>query len=151
MPGRIRRCAWAAVVVVLWGALDGCSYTTDPAEKPLSGTWIGHIGLLDGSLAWEFRLQEDGLGNVSGTVSHTDLRRIPAPSETITPGVVEGLHASSRIVLTLDYGTSSEVYAGEFRASDRIQGTIQRGTEVIDIAVLELRRIATDPEAAAAR
>ena len=132
----------AAIPIVLLGTLAGCRYTTDPAETPLTGNWLGHIPRIDGGLAWQFRLREDGLGNVSGTVSRTDFVRIPAPSETISPGTVEGVHASSEVRLILDYGSYSEAYEGRFRSDDRIEGLIVRGTVVRNIGALELRRIA---------
>ncbi|WP_419861340.1 hypothetical protein [Candidatus Palauibacter sp.] len=130
-----------AVLIVVLGALAGCDYTTDPAEMPLTGDWLGRVLRLDGGLSWQFRLQEDGLGNVSGTVSRTDFSRIPGPSETISPGTVEGVHAASEVRLILDYGSYSEAYEGRFRADDRIEGFLVRGTTVQSIAVLELRRI----------
>ncbi len=139
---KARGCARIAVPIVFLGALAGCSYTTDPAEMPLTGDWLGRVFLIDGGLAWQFRLQEDGMGNVSGTVSRTDFSRIPGPHETISPGTVEGVHASSEVRLILDYGSYSEAYEGRFRADDRIEGFLVRGTTVQSIATLELRRIA---------
>lgn len=142
MIDAIRRGARATVLIAMWAALADCGYTTDPAEMPLAGNWLGHISLIDGGLAWQFRLQEDGQGNVSGTVSRTDFRRIPHPVETISPGTVTGVHAFSEISLTLDFGESSEIYEGRFRSEDHIRGLIHRGTEVRNIAALEIRRIA---------
>ncbi|WP_419939153.1 hypothetical protein [Candidatus Palauibacter sp.] len=142
MINAIRRSSRAAVPVAVLAALAGCRYTTDPADMPVTGNWLGHIPRLDGGLAWEFRLHEDGLGNVSGTVSRTDFVRIPAPSETVSPGTVEGVHASSEVRLILDYGSYSEAYEGRFRSDDRIEGFIVRGTVVRNIGTLELRRIA---------
>lgn len=138
---KARRYARVAVLIVLPGVLAACRYTTDPAEMPLAGDWLGRVLRIDGGLSWQFRLQEDGLGNVSGTVSRTDFSRIPGPSETISPGTVEGVHASSEVRLILDYGSYSEAYEGRFRADDRIEGFLVRGTTVQSIAVLELRRI----------
>jgi hypothetical protein len=138
---KARRYARVAVLIVLPGVLAACRYTTDPAEMPLAGDWLGRVLRIDGGLSWQFRLQEDGLGNVSGTVSRTDFSRIPGPSETISPGTVEGVHASSEVRLILDYGSYSEAYEGRFRADDRIEGFLVRGTTVRSIAVLELRRI----------
>ena len=79
---------------------------------PLTGDWLGRVLRIDGGLAWQFRLQEDGMGNVSGTVSRTDFSVIPGPNETISPGTVEGVHAASEIRLILDYGSNSEAYEG---------------------------------------
>lgn len=113
---------------------------------PLTGDWLGRVLRIDGGLAWQFRLQEDGMGSVSGTVSRTDFRRIPTPSETISPGTAEGVHASSEIRLILDYGSYSEAYEGRFRSDDRIEGFLVRGTVEQSIAVLELGRIARGSE-----
>lgn len=148
---RARGGARTALLIVLLGTLAACRYTTDPAEMLLTGDWLGRVLRIDGGLAWQFRLQEDGMGNVSGTVSRTDFSRIPGPSETISPGTVEGVHASSEVRLILDYGSYSEAYEGRFRADDRIEGFLVRGTTVQSIATLELRRIARssdDPAAA---
>lgn len=138
---KARRYARVAVLIVLPGVLAACRYTTDPAEMPLTGDWLGRVLRIDGGRAWQFRLQEDGMGNVSGTVSRTDFSVIPGPSETISPGTVEGVHASSEVRLILDYGSFSEAYEGRFRADDRIEGFLVRGTTVQSIAVVELRRI----------
>lgn len=138
---KARRYARVAVLIVLPGVLAACRYTTDPAEMPLTGDWLGRVLRIDGGLAWQFRLQEDGMGSVSGTVSRTDFSVIPGPSETISPGTVEGVHASSEVRLILDYGSFSEAYEGRFRADDRIEGFLVRGTTVQSIAVVELRRI----------
>ncbi len=141
-----RECAArVAVAIVLLAAIADCRFTTDPSEMPLTGTWLGHVTLIDGGLAWQLWLQEDGEGNVSGTVSRTDFRRIPTPSETISRGTVSGVHAFSDISLTLDYETSSEAYQGRFRSEDHISGFIRRGTVVHDIGTLEFRRIPPGP------
>ncbi len=141
-----------AVSIVLLVAIADCGFTTDPAEMPLTGTWLGNVTVIDGGLAWQLWLQEDGEGNVSGTVSRTDFRRIPHPIETISPGTVSGVHAFSEVSLTLDYETSSEDYQGRFRSEHHISGFIRRGTIVQNIGTLEFRRIArgsdVDPDGA---
>ncbi|WP_419162516.1 hypothetical protein [Candidatus Palauibacter sp.] len=147
MIDAICRGARATVLIVLLAAIANCGFTTGPSEMLLTGNWLGHVSLIDGGLAWQLWLEEDGEGNVSGTVSRTDFRRIPHPSETISPGTVSGAQAFSDILLTLDYGTSSEVYEGRFRSEDHIQGLIRRGTVVQNIGALEFRRIGPGPEA----
>lgn len=139
---KARRYARLAVLIVLPAVLAACRHTTDPAETPLTGDWLGRVLRIDGGLAWQFRLQEDGMGNVSGTVSRTDFSVIPGPNETISPGTVEGVHAASEIRLILDYGSYSEAYEGRFRSDDRIDGFLVQGTTVQSVAALELRRIA---------
>ncbi len=134
-----------AVSIVLLAAIADCRYTTDPSEMPLTGTWLGHVTLIDGGVAWQLWLREDGEGNVSGTVSRTDFRRIPTPIETISRGTVSGVQVFSDISLTLDYETSSEDYQGRFRSEDHISGFIRRGTVVHDIGTLEFRRIPPGP------
>ena len=108
---------------------------------PLTGTWLGHVIVIDGGLAWQLWLQEDGEGNASGTVSRTDFRRIPPSSETISPGTVSGVHAFSEISLTLDYETSPEAYQDRFRSEHHISGFIRFGTVVQNIGTLEFSRI----------
>ena len=103
----ICRGARVTVLIVLLAVIADCRFTTDPSEMPLPGTWLGHVTLIDGGVAWQLWLQEDGEGNVSGTVSRTDFRRIPTPSETISRGTVSGVQVFSDISLTLDYETSS--------------------------------------------
>ncbi len=150
MTRAIRRWGRAGVPLVLLGVLAQCEYTTDPAEMPLTGNWLGHITRIDGGLSWQFWLREDGRGHVSGTVSRTDFVRFPHPRETIVPGVVTGVHASSEMFLTLEYGESTEVYEGRFRSDDHIRGLIHVGAEVRNIAALELRRIGPGPDGTAA-
>lgn len=135
----------AARVLVALGIVAGvgCGYTTDPAERPLEGVWLGDVALIDGGVAWQLWLEEDGQGNVSGTIRRTDFQRIPTRKETVFPGTVSGTHAFSEIALTLDYGTATgpEVYEGRFRSEHHIRGFISRGTEVRTIGTLELRRV----------
>lgn len=113
---KARGCARIAVLIVLLGVLAGCRYTTDPAEMPLAGDCLGRVLRIDGGLAWQLRLGEDGMGNVSGTVSGTDFVWIPGPRETISSGTVEGVHASSEVRLIFDYGSYSEAFERGFAA-----------------------------------
>ena len=137
-----RGAAISAVAIGVLGAAGGCGFATDPAERPLEGTWLGAASLIDGGgVSWQLWLREDGRGNVSGRVSRTDFRRIPHPAEQVAPGTVSGVHEPSRVLLTLDYGESSERYDGRIRADDRITGLIERGTTVRNIGNLEFRRI----------
>ena len=153
MKGTVsRRDAKVAVAVGLCVWVAGCGFSTDPAERPLEGIWLGGVTLIDGGVAWQLWLEEDGRGSVSGRVLRTDLRRIPHPTETASSGTVRGVHQPSRVRLTLDYGESSEIYEGRIRSDDRITGFIERGTVVRNIGTLELRRLALafEGEAAAA-
>ena len=138
----IRRGAGAAVLIMLWAAVADCGFTTDPGERPLEGTWLGSVTLVDGVLSWQLWLQEDGQGNISGRVGRTLFRHVPQPSETRTPGTVSGVHEPSRVLLTLDYGpaSDSELYQGRLRSEDHITGFIERGDLVRNIGALEFRR-----------
>lgn len=136
-----RRAARAVVVVGVWMAAGGCGYVTDPAERPLAGGWLGAVPLIDGGVSWQLWLEEDGQGKVWGRVSRTDFRGIPHPAEEVFPGTVRGVHEPSRILLTLDYGESSEIYDGRIRSDDLITGFIKRGTTVQNIGTLEFRRL----------
>ncbi|MDE2944055.1 MAG: hypothetical protein OXT63_07575 [Gemmatimonadota bacterium] len=132
----------SAVAIGVWAAAGGCGFATDPAERPLEGTWLGAVSLIDGGgVSWQLWLREDGQGNVSGRVSRTDFRRLPHPAEQVFPGTVSGVHEPSRVLLTLDYGESSERYDGRIWSDDRITGLIERGTTVLNIGTLEFRRI----------
>lgn len=138
-----RRAARVLVALAIVAGV-GCGYATDPAERPLAGVWLGDVALIDGGVAWQLWLEEDGQGNVSGRITRTDFQRIPTRKETVFPGTVSGTHAFSEIALTLDYGTATdpEVYEGRFRSEHHIRGFITRGTEVRTIGTLELRRVA---------
>ena len=142
MPA-LRRGARAAVLIILWAAVADCGFTTDPAERPLEGVWRGHVTLIDGVLSWQLWLQEDGQGNVSGRVGRTLFRHVPQPSETRNSGTVSGVHEPSRVLFTLDYGSSSdpEIYQGRLRSEDHITGFIERGELVRNIGTLEFRRV----------
>lgn len=139
-----RGAAMSAVAIGVWAAAEGCGFATDPGERPLEGSWLGAVSLIDGGgVSWQLWLQEDGQGNVSGRVSRTDFRRLPHPAEQVSPGTVSGVHEPSRVLLTLDYGESSERYDGRIRSDDRITGLIERGTTVLSVGTLEFRRIDT--------
>ena len=137
-----RRDAKLVVAIAVSVGVAGCGFATDPAERPLEGTWLGAVSLIGGGgVSWQLWLREDGQGNVSGRVSRTDFRRIPHPAEQVSPGTVSGVHEPSRVLLTLDYGESSERYDGRIRSDDRISGLIERGTTVLSVGTLEFRRI----------
>ena len=128
------------VLIALGAAVADCGYTTDPGERPIEGIWLGSVTLIDGVMSWQLWLQEDARGNISGRVGRTTFRHVPHPSETRSPGTVSGLHESSRLLLTLDYGSSSETYQGRLRSEDHITGFIERGDLVRNIGTLEFRR-----------
>lgn len=137
-----RRGATLAAAIAVCVGVAGCGYATDPAERPLEGSWLGAVSLIDGGgVSWQLWLREDGQGNVSGRVSRTDFRRIPHPAEQVFPGTVSGVHEPSRVLLMLDYGESTERYDGRIWSDDRITGLIERGTTVRNIGTLEFRRI----------
>ena len=139
----LRRGAKLAVATAVCVAVAGCGYATDPAERPLEGTWLGAVVLIEGGVSWQLWLREDGQGNVSGRVSRTDFRRFPHPVEEVSPGTVSGVHEPSRVLLMLDYGESSELFDGRIRSDDRITGLIARGDTVRSVGTLEFRRIGT--------
>lgn len=140
----LRRSLGAVAFIILCATVGGCGFATDPAERPLEGSWLGAVSLIDGGgVSWQLWLREDGQGNVSGRVSRTDFRRLPHPAEQVSPGTVSGVHEPSRVLLTLDYGESSERYDGRIRSDDRITGLIERGTTVLSVGTLEFRRIDT--------
>lgn len=143
--GVLRRgAAWAAVAVGVWAAVAGCGFATDPTERPLEGSWLGAVSRIDGGgVSWQLWLREDGQGSVSGRVSRTDFRRLPHPAEQVSSGTVSGVHEPSRVLLTLDYGESSERFDGRIRSDDHITGLIESGTTVLNIGTLEFRRIGT--------
>ena len=137
-----RGAAVSLVAVGVWATVGGCGYATDPGERPLEGSWLGAVSLIHGGgVSWQLWLREDGQGNVSGRVSRTDFRRIPHPAEQVSNGTVSGVHEPSRVLLTLDYGESSERYDGRIRSDDRITGLIETGTTVLNVGTLEFRRI----------
>ena len=139
----LRRGVELAVAAAVCVAAAGCGYATDPAEKPLEGSWLGAVVLIEGGVSWQLWLREDGQGNVSGRVSRTDFRRFPHPVEEVSPGTVRGVHEPSRVVLRLDYEESSELFDGRIRSDDRITGLIARGDTVRSVGTLEFRRIGT--------
>jgi len=141
--GASSRGAKLAIAIAVGVGAGGCGFATGPAERPLEGTWLGAVALFDGGVSWQLWLREDGQGNVSGRVSRTDFRRIPHPAEQVSPGTVSGVHEPSRVLLTLDYGESSERYDGRIRSDNHITGLIERGTTVRNIGTLEFRRIDT--------
>ncbi len=140
-PGHSSAAVAVWVVAAVCVAVVGCGFSTDPAERPLEGTWLGAVSLIDGGVSWQLWLREDGRGDVSGRVSRTDFRRIPHPAEEVSHGTVRGVHEPSRVLLTPDYGESSEIYDGRVRSDDRITGFIERGTMLRSIGTLEFRRI----------
>ncbi|MYC86608.1 MAG: hypothetical protein F4X22_00045 [Gemmatimonadales bacterium] len=41
----------SAVAVGVWATAAGCGYATDPGERPLEGSWIGAVPLIDGGVS----------------------------------------------------------------------------------------------------
>lgn len=79
----MRRGARVAVPVILWEAMGNCGFSTDPAERPLEGVWLGAVSLIVGGLSWQL-WQEAGQSNVTGWVSRTDFRRIPPERDCLS-------------------------------------------------------------------
>lgn len=127
---KARGCARIAVPIVFLGALAACRYTTDPAEMPLTGDWLGRVLRLDGGLSWQFRLQEDGLGNVS---TYGELMREYARQAGVRRVMIPVPLLSPRLS-SLWLGLVTPVYA---RVGRKLVTSLRNETVVRDTAALE--------------